>query len=165
MALQDVMRIALSDEVRRAVWQVLKHQDNYTRALVHGVRALRALQGKLQDVQRSQYLEHHGMLHDTYYAIPIAVFVARAAIRAQCAQAAGTEDDEDMTAMRDALQENYPLETVLPIGPSYEDCPFRVITSHDLRAMRHALFRRGSILVSREMNVLALLLACDRDHQ
>ena len=95
--------------------------------------------------------------------LPLATFVARAAIAAHCAWLRDEGDIGQQAEMRMALEgamrETYPLDTVLPIGAAYQEFPFLTITSQDLLAMRAKLFRSGTILMSREMNVLTMLLA------
>jgi hypothetical protein len=113
--------------------------------------------GHMRVVERTQILEHCGVIADAFCVLPlgiIATYIAR-----PCEEG----DSEEQVALRNALygavRESYPLDTALPIGSSYRASPFLTITSQDLRAMRAKLFRSGHTLLSRELNILSMILA------
>jgi hypothetical protein len=163
MPLASAIKRAVTDDTLRAVRAVLAQPRRYPQAIYRGVKDLDALLEELQAVQRSQNLEHRGVIANGYYVLPLATFVAKPAIAAYCARLREEGDIEQQTALRGALygalRESYPLDTVLPIGVSFQEFPFLTITSQDLHAMRAKLFRSGHTLMSREMNVLTMLLA------
>jgi hypothetical protein len=56
---------------------------------------------------------------------------------------------------------HYPVESLLPVGSRFKGFPFLTFTCHDLRALRGRTFRAGHALMSREMNLLTMLLALE----
>jgi hypothetical protein len=163
MPLAGAIQQVVNEDTLRAVRAILGQRSRYPEAIYRGVKDLDGLLDELQAVERTQNLEHRGVIADGYYVVPLAIFVARAAIATYCARLREECDGEQQAALRSALhnamRETYPLDTVLPIGSSYQEFPFLTITSQDLRAMRAKLFRSGHTLMSREMNVLTMLLA------
>ena len=163
MSLAGAIRQAVDENTQRAVRNVLGRRGAYPEAIYRGVKDLDELLSELQSVGRTQDLEHRGVLADGYCVFPLATFVASAEIAAYCTRLRDEDDTEQQAELRNALhgamRETYPLDTVLPIGAAYQEFPFLTVTSQDLLAMRAKLFRSGTILMSREMNVLTMLLA------
>lgn len=98
------------------------------------------------------------------YYITCSSFLVKEPIATYCQKLAEREQDEPAAALlRSALihyvRDSYPIDTILPIGSWYRDFPFLLITSQDLQALRAKTFQTGHTLMSREMNLLTLLLS------
>ncbi len=154
----------INEPTRQALMYLLTHPREYAPSVVDGAKAFRQLLQEVEDAGRSQRLEYHGGVQRGYYVIPLAIFVAKEPIAAYCRELAEREQDEGAAALlRSALihyvRDSYPLDTLLPIGSWYRDFPFLLITSQDLQALRAKTFQTGHALMSREMNLLTLLLS------
>jgi hypothetical protein len=156
-----------NEQTHKALWHLLNHPREYSQSVVDGAKAFRQLIKEVEDAERSQRLEHRGGIQRGYYVIPLAMFVAKVPIATYCQELAEREEDEPAAALlRSALihyvRDSYPIDTLLPIGSWYSRFPFLLITSQDLQALRAKTFHVGHTLMSREMNLLTLLLSDEK---
>lgn len=154
----------MNEQTRQALSSVLNHPKDYSAGVYDGAREFRQLLNELRDAERSQRLEQRGNVQQGYYVVPLAMFVAKEAIASYCQALPENELGETAAEqLRSVLiryvRDSYPIDTLLPIGSRYSQFPFLVITSHDLRALRAKTFQTGHTLMSREMNLLTLLLS------
>lgn len=153
-----------NEHTRRALTHLLIHPREYSQSVVDGAKAFCHLLKEVEDAERSQRLEHRGGIQRGYYVVPLAMFVAKGPIATYCQELAEREEDELAAALlRSALihyvRDSYPIDTLLPIGSWYSRFPFLLITSQDLQALRAKTFQTGHTLMSREVNLLTLLLS------
>lgn len=156
-----------NEQTRKALMYLLNHPREYSQSVLDGAKAFRQLLQEVEDAERSQRLEHRGGMQRGYYVVPLATFVAKGTIADYCQKLAEREEDEPAAALlRNALihyiRDSYPIDTVLPIGSWYSRFPFLLITSQDLQALRAKTFQTGHTLMSREMNLLSLLLSDEK---
>jgi hypothetical protein len=98
------------------------------------------------------------------YVVSLAIFAAKEVIANYCQALPENELGETATEqLRSILirnvRDSYPIDTLLPIGSRYSQSPFLAITSQDLRALRAKTSQTGYTLMSREMNLLTVLLS------
>ncbi|HEU5199857.1 MAG TPA: hypothetical protein VFU32_09480 [Ktedonobacterales bacterium] len=153
-----------NEHIRKALIHLINHPRDYSQSVVDGAKAFRQLLKEVEDAERSQRLEQRGGVQRGYYVVPLAMFVAKETIADYCQNLAEREQDESAAALlRSALihyvRDSYPIDTILPIGSWYREFPFLLITSQDLQALRAKTFQTGHTLMSREMNLLTLLLS------
>jgi hypothetical protein len=153
-----------NEQTHQALAHLLKHRREYSLGVIEGATAFRQLLQEAAHAERSQRLEYRGGVQRGYYVVPLAMFVAKETIAAHCQRLAEQEQNEpEATLLRRALmhyvRDSYPIDTLLPIGSWYRDFPFLLITSQDLQALRAKTFQTGHTLMSREMNLLTLLLS------
>jgi hypothetical protein len=152
-----------NERTRKALMYLLHHPREYSQSVVDGAKEFHQLLKEVEDAERSQRLEHRGGGQRGYYVVPLATFVAKAPIALYCQELAEREEDEQAALLRSALihyvRDSYPIDTLLPIGSWYSRFPFLLITSQDLQALRAKTFQTGHTLMSREMNLLTLLLS------
>jgi hypothetical protein len=153
-----------NEHTRKALMHLLTHPHEYSQSVVDGAKEFRQLLKEVEDAERSQRLEHRGGGQRGYYVVPLAMFVAKGPIATYCQELAEREEDEPAAALlRSVLihyvRDSYPIDTLLPIGSWYREFPFLLITSQDLQALRAKTFQTGHTLMSREMNLLTLLLS------
>ncbi|HEY7347578.1 MAG TPA: hypothetical protein VH599_04610 [Ktedonobacterales bacterium] len=157
-----------NEQTRKALCHVLNHPREYSQSVVDGAKAFRQLLKEVEDAERSQRLEHRGGIQRGYHVVPLAMFVAKGPIAAYCQELAEREEDEQAALLRSALihyvRDSYPIDTLLPIGSWYSRFPFLLITSQDLQALRAKTFQAGHTLMSREMNLLTLLLSDEKQN-
>lgn len=160
MGLADAVSYAVDKPTRDSIWAVMRNPQQYAPGLHDGVKELDRLVAELERVATSQRLEQRGTLQQGYYVVPLAVFVAKEAIARYCIEQTTDESGRILKqVLLDYVDQNYPVDTALPIGWGYKAFPFLVITSQDLPALRAKTFRTGHTLMSREMNLLTMLLA------
>lgn len=159
MGLAETVSYAVDPATRHAIWTVMYHPEEYAPGLHDGVKELDRLVGELERVDTSQRLEQRSTMQHGYYVMPLAAFVAKEAIARYCQEHTGEEGGREVKQLlREYIGGTYPLDTILPIGWAYEEFPFLVLTSLDLPALRAKTFRSGHTLMSREMNLLTMLL-------
>ncbi len=165
MAINEAIAPVIQEETERALHTVLTHPQNYPQPICEGASDFKDLFDALRNVARSQQLRHHGMIQQGFYIVPLAIFVAKETIAAYCQEQLEQGQEEAMAKLKAALyryvRESYPVDTLLPVGNKYSRFPFLVITSQDLEALRAKTFQKGHVLMSHEMNLLALLLSKD----
>jgi hypothetical protein len=165
MPLDKAIILAQDQRTGEALRTIRQHSDRYAEGIREGVKELSGLIRELDGVLRSQSLERCEQLTHGYYVIPIAIFAAKEQIAAYCAELADDESEARGVALKQALHDyvayTYPVDTLLPLGWRYQEFPFLTITSQDLQALRAKTFKVGHVMMSREMNILTMLLSQD----
>jgi hypothetical protein len=164
LALGDIRHLTQDDRVEEAIRQVIGRRNHYAPAIGDGARTLDAALRVLKEATRTQRLEHRGARSGAYYVLPIAVLLTREVTAAFCQEMQREGRMDEAALLKDllitALRDSYPLdEQPLPAGVYFRYFPFLIVTSQDLAALRRSVFDQGRLLMSREMNVLTMLLA------
>ena len=113
-------------------------------------------------VGKTSYYEQESDHIDQHYAIPILAFVSHKEMKAYFERT--LEDEEGSGGSFRALLSTYirtlyPADSMLPIGKSYDDFPFVVFRSFNLREARRKMFTDKYLFMSHELNILNMLLA------
>jgi hypothetical protein len=164
LPLQGAIALARDPRTNSALRSLYGRRAQFAPSLVDGLKEIETLLDALEQVERSQRMEHVGRPEGAYYVLPMAAFVAKEAIAAYCqALADDPLREEERQRLRAVLlayvRDAYPVETALRLGGGYRRMPFLVVTSQDLAALRANRFRMGHTLLSHELNLLTLLLA------
>jgi hypothetical protein len=148
---------------------IVSHSQHYIDSLVAGISDLKLLIEELAEVEQMQQLEQAGVESAGYYILPIAMFAAKSSIKAYCQQLSSEGDSVNGEALKEAIlhlvRDVFPIDTLLPVGWKYPDFPYLLITSNDLQALRAKTWKTGHMMMTPEMNLLAMLLAKTRESQ
>ena len=97
---------------------------------------------------------------DQYYAIPLLAFLQEAIIKEHFSQAPEEPEENSFRWLLAAYTHTlYPITSTLPIGDEYEEFPFILFRSFNLKEIRKRIFSDTHLLISNEMNVLNMLLS------
>jgi hypothetical protein len=97
---------------------------------------------------------------DQYYAIPLLAFLQEAVLKEHFSE--NTEEPEENSfrwLLAAYARTLYPIRSILPIGDEYEEFPFILFRSFNLKEARNRIFSDTHLLISNEMNVLNMLLS------
>ena len=170
--LEETYRINFKDQIRKYATPKLKGQvyelsvnSSYSKTLQAGARIVWNLLDELDSPHdRSQNLQQSSARSDQYYALPLSGLMVRNSFETYFKEQGEPSEEH---AFRHVLQEyvrvNYPSDSFLPIGTSYQDIPFVVFRSFNLPEFRHKIFERAYMLTSTEINVLGMLLCKQAD--
>ncbi|HVB20552.1 MAG TPA: helicase-related protein [Ktedonobacteraceae bacterium] len=117
---------------------------------------------KKMAVGKTSYYEQETDHIDQHYAIPLLAFIAHKEMKAYFESE--PEDEESPVGPFHALLSNYvrtlyPADSILPIGKNYDDFPFVIFRSFNLREARRKMFTDKYLFMSHELNILNMLLA------
>jgi hypothetical protein len=97
---------------------------------------------------------------DQYYALPLVTFLQGKIFKQYFAEIAEEPEENAFRWPLSAyVRTLYPITSVLPIGDYYEEFPFLLFRSFNLKEIRQRIFSDTHLLISNEMNVLNMLLA------
>jgi hypothetical protein len=117
---------------------------------------------KLNDAspEITQLLTQDSRTPDQYYALPLLAFLQEKVLKAHFSE---KPEEPEVNSFRWLLftyaRTLYPITSVLPIGDDYEEFPFLLFRSFNLKEIRNRTFSDTHLLISNEMNVLNMLLS------
>jgi len=120
---------------------------------------------KKMAVGTTSYYEQESDHVDQHYAIPLLAFIANKEMKAHFeSERSKLEDEESLIGSFRSLLSTYvrtlyPADSILPIGKSYDNFPFVVFRSFNLREARRKMFTDKYLFMSHELNILNMLLA------
>jgi hypothetical protein len=162
MQLEEKLRKERGGTLYNSMLQILGSADDYAPSLRHAMQKAIELIDRLNDAPQeiTQRLSQESWNPDQYYAIPLLTFLQGKVFKQHFAEIAEEPEENAFRWLLSAyVRTLYPITSVLPIGDDYEEFPFLLFRSFNLKEIRHRIFSDTHLLISNEMNVLNMLLA------
>jgi hypothetical protein len=167
--LQERYLMQLTDKLRTTKGSELYRQMKSIHASNDYPPSLHSAMGKAIELldmlgnaspEKTQRFTQDSWNPDQYYAIPLLAFLQETVLKEHFAEAAEEPEENSFRWLLSAYARTlYPIRSVLPIGDEYEEFPFILFRSFNLREVRNRIFADTHLLISNEMNVLNMLLA------
>jgi hypothetical protein len=110
--------------------------------------------------EKTQHFTQDSWNADQYYAIPLLAFLQEAVLKEHFSEAQEEPEENSFRWLLAAYTHIlYPITSILPIGDEYEEFPFILFRSFNLKEIRKRIFSDTHLLISNEMNVLNMLLS------
>lgn len=110
----------------------------------------------------TSYYEQESDHVDQHYAIPLLALLAHKEMKAYFEKKPENEEGpigSFRSLLTTYVRTLYPADSILPIGQSYDNFPFVVFRSFNLREARRKMFTDKYLFMSHELNILNMLLA------
>jgi hypothetical protein len=167
--LQERYLLQLAEKLRKArgsdLYQQMRHiyaSDDYPPSLHNAMGKALELLDLLNDAspEKTQQFTQDSWNADQYYALPLLAFLQEAILKEHFSEAPEEPEENSFRWLLAASAYTfYPITSILPIGDEYEEFPFILFRSFNLKEIRHRIFSDTHLLISNEMNVLNMLLS------
>lgn len=161
LQLGEKLQKAKGSELYRRM-QYIASSDEYTPSLVSAMRKALELLDKLNEAspEITQLLTQDSRNPDQYYTLPLLAFIQQGILKQHFSEAPEEPEENSFRWLLSAYTRTlYPVTSVLPIGDDYEEFPFLLFRSFNLKEIRERIFSDTHLLISNEMNVLNMLLS------
>ncbi len=161
MQLEEKLRSAKGGELYRRM-QHIALSDDYPPSLSSAMHKALELLDRLNDAspEITQLLTQDSRNPDQYYALPLLVFLQEKILKAHFSEKPEEPEENSFRWLLSTYARTlYPITSVLPIGDDYEEFPFLLFRSFNLKEIRNRIFSDTHLLISNEMNVLNMLLS------
>ena len=161
MQLAEKLQQAKGSELYRRM-QYIAFSDEYPPSLVSAMRKALELLDKLNDAspEITQLLTQDSRNPDQYYTLPLLAFIQEAILKQHFSEMSEEPEENSFRWLLATYARTlYPITSVLPIGDDYEEFPFLLFRSFNLKEVRNRIFSDTHLLISNEMNVLNILLS------
>ncbi len=161
MRLADKLRKAKSSDLYKYM-QKIYASDDYPASLHNAMGKALELLDLLNNTspEKTQRFTQDSWNADQYYAIPLLAFLQEAILKEHFSQASEEPEENSFRWLLAAYTHTlYPITSILPIGDEYEEFPFILFRSFNLKEIRKRIFSDTHLLISNEMNVLNMLLS------
>ena len=161
LQLREKLQQAKGSELYRRM-QYIAHSDEYPPSLVSAMGKAIELLDKLNQAspEITQLFTQDSRHADQYYTLPLLAFMQDDVLKQHFSD---TSEEPEANSFRWLLtmyaRTLYPITLVLPIGDDYDEFPFILFRSFNLREIRNRIFSDTHLLISNEMNVLNMLLS------
>jgi hypothetical protein len=167
--LQEQYRMQLKDKLRKArngnLYKYMQHiyaSDDYPPSLHNAMGKALELVDQLNGASpdKTQHFTQDSWNADQYYTIPLLAFLQEAVLKEHFSEAPEEPEENSFRWLLAAYTHTlYPITSTLPIGDEYEEFPFILFRSFNLKEIRKRIFSDTHLLISNEMNVLNMLLS------
>jgi len=142
----------------------LSWDQRYPESLQVAMRDAIALIELLKDMVQGKMprYEQESDHTDQHYALPLFMFLTRDMMREYFKGKQEREEDSEMSfrsLLTASIRSQYPADSILPIGSSYDEFPFVVFRSLNLGEARRKMFTGRYLFMSHEFNILNMLLS------
>ena len=121
--------------------------------------ALELIEKLEEQKYRNQRLEQENQYVDSYYAVPLFIFVVNETFTTYFKnKEVEPEDQRFRDLLETYVSSIFPIGQIIPIGYKYEKFPFLVFRSYSLKEMRNKQFSDKYLMNSKELNILNLIL-------
>jgi hypothetical protein len=161
MRLVDKLRKTKGNDLYKYMQQIYA-SDDYTANLHNAMGKALELVDQLNAASpdKTQRFTQDSWNADQYYAIPLLAFLQEAILKEHFSQASEEPEENSFRWLLAAYTHTlYPITSILPIGDEYEEFPFILFRSFNLKEIRKRIFSDTHLLISNEMNVLNMLLS------
>jgi hypothetical protein len=136
-------------------------------ALKDGIALVKALQDMAEHkIPHYEQESHHT---DQHYVFPIAVFLLQQEMKDYFARKQEPDNQDDPlqlsfhALLTRYIRTLYPADSMLPIGQQYDEIPFLVFRSLNVSAARSKMFTGKYLFMSRELNIINMLLSSTQE--
>ncbi len=167
--LQEQYQMLLTDKLRKTKGSDLYRQMKSIYASKDYPPSLHSSMGKALELinvlntaspEKTQRFTQDSWNPDQYYAIPLLAFLQEAVLKEHFSEISEEPEENSFRWLLAAYARTlYPIRSILPIGDEYEEFPFILFRSFNLKEVRNRIFLDTHLLISNEMNVLNMLLA------
>ncbi|GHO59282.1 helicase-related protein [Ktedonobacter robiniae] len=110
--------------------------------------------------EKTQHFTQDSRNPDQYYAIPLLAFLQENILKEYFSRSPEEPEEASFRWLLAAYTRTfYPITSALPIGDEYDEFPFLLFRSFNLKEIRKRIFSDTHLLISNEMNVLNMLLS------
>jgi hypothetical protein len=162
MHLVEELRKERGGRLYKRMQQILASAEDYPPSLRHAMSKAIELLDRLNDApwEVTQHFTQDSWNADQYYALPLIALLQGKVLQQHFAEVLEEPEENSFRWLLAAyVQTLYPIISVLPIGDDYEEFPFILFRSFNLKEIRKRIFSDTHLLISNEMNVLNMLLS------
>ena len=140
-----------------------RYPPSFQSALKDGIALIRALHDMVE--HKIPHYEQESSYTDQHYALPMSVFLLHQEMSSHFSARQEPENQENPlqltfhTLLSRYIRTLYPADSMLPIGQQYDEFPFLVFRSLNVGAARSKMFTGKYLFMSREMNIINMLLS------
>ena len=144
-----------------------RYPPSFQTALKDGIALIKALQDIAE--HKIPHYEQESSHTDQHYVLPLATFLA---YKEMSEHFAGKHEPQDQgnplqlpfrTLLERYVRTRYPADSILPIGKQFDEFPFLVFRSLNLRQARSKIFTGKYLFMSQELNIINMLLSSAKE--
>ncbi|QBD80737.1 helicase [Ktedonosporobacter rubrisoli] len=144
-----------------------QYPPSFQMALKDGIALIKALQEMAENkIPHYEQESHHP---DQHYVLPLVTFLTQQEMREHFAGDPEPNDADNPlqlpfhTLLERYVRTLYSADSMLPIGKQYDDFPFLVFRSLNVKEARSRMFTGKYLFMSQELNILNMLLSSTPD--
>jgi hypothetical protein len=144
-----------------------RYPPSFQTALKDAIALIKALQEMAE--HKIPHYEQESSHTDQHYALPLATFLTyKEMIEHFTGKHEPDNEDNPLqlpfhTLLKRYVRTLYPADSMLPIGKQFDEFPFLVFRSLNLREARSRIFTGKYLFMSQELNIINMLLSSTKE--